>query len=138
MLHRHRDPVPLGQRIKIALQISEALAYLHSKRIAHFDVKPEQILIRFSSHSRTRRVARTLAQILFPEDSDHLLACPDCDVSARLIDYGTALRFAKDSPYINARLENGKRWRGDRQTFLSSQSELYVQERIIISLQRWS
>ena len=98
-------------RIKIALQISEALEYLHSHRVIHFDVKPEQILVRLMPGGSPQNNTRTLAE-MSPLISDDPVACDSCDASVRLIDYGTALRFTEGSPYVNAQLENGRRYRG--------------------------
>ncbi|GMH40429.1 hypothetical protein BSKO_08333 [Bryopsis sp. KO-2023] len=84
--HRHRPPLPLAIRYKIAMDVAHSLAHLHSKGIIHFDVKPDQMLVRG-----------------FPPSQ--------APVSARLIDFGFALRESS-SGYVNGELDNSTRWRG--------------------------
>lgn len=38
-------PRPLKERVKIALEIADALSYIHNKGIVHRDIKPENIIV---------------------------------------------------------------------------------------------
>lgn len=87
VINRSLPPIPRAARYKIALDIANSLAYLHSINIIHFDVKPEQLLIRG-----------------FPPDEG--------PVSARLIDFGMALHHKSTDHHVNAQLEGGNRYRG--------------------------
>ena len=44
--HEHQRRLPLKQALALTLQIAEALAAAHAKEIVHYDVKPENILLR--------------------------------------------------------------------------------------------
>lgn len=102
---RQHKPIPLGLRCRLALQVSQALGYLHGRHVIHFDVKPEQILVHFTSPPISLGSHED-------RNASDLLDCDECGVSARLIDYGMSLRFTSDQPFINAELDNGGRYRG--------------------------
>jgi len=53
---KYKGP-PLPRQIKILLQLSEGLAYIHSKGLVHRDIKPENILISITSDQVTLKWA---------------------------------------------------------------------------------
>ncbi|GMH45626.1 hypothetical protein BSKO_13583 [Bryopsis sp. KO-2023] len=71
MLRTEREVLPYGFRLEVALQFARSLAYLHGKKIVHFDIKPHNILVR--------------------RNFDHVE-----DTVAKLIDFGFSLKMDGD------------------------------------------
>jgi serine/threonine protein kinase len=42
---RNNPPLGFGQKIQIAVELASAVAYLHAKRLCHYDLKPANVLL---------------------------------------------------------------------------------------------
>ena len=81
----NRGPLPVSQVVKLALELSDALAEAHSRGIVHRDLKLENIMVTRRGHAKILDFG--LAKVTTPESSDHNHSITDAGAVVGTVNY---------------------------------------------------
>lgn len=87
-------PLDLKSALSIAIQVSDALAYTHSRGIIHRDIKAGNIMI--SDTGQAKILDFGLAKLLQDEPSEHIKGLDRAELTELGIPYGTATYAAPE------------------------------------------
>jgi serine/threonine-protein kinase len=87
-------PLDLKSAINIAVQVSDALAYAHSKNIIHRDIKAGNIMVADSGQAKILDFG--LAKLMQDEPAAHIEGLDRADITELGIPYGTATYAAPE------------------------------------------